>query len=136
MSLEALICLADQLAVELPFADVRFVPCNQEDRLALPVEGEGYSPFAIRRTESQFLHVRVAGAVQRIDAGPPQLRPELLEKAGRGQNLSLHVFRQREELRFELVADLDDSAHLHNMAYNTYGVKYMYKSLPALALAA
>jgi hypothetical protein len=49
----------------------------------------------------------VAGAVQRIDARPSQLRPELLEQAGQGQNLRPHVFVQREELRLEFIANLD-----------------------------
>jgi len=36
-------------------------------------EGKSHSPLAAGRAEPQLLHIRVAGAVQRIDA-----RPELL----------------------------------------------------------
>ena len=54
----------------------------------------------------------MAGAAQLIDARPSQLRPELLEQAGQSQNLRPYVFVQREELRFELVADLNTLAPL------------------------
>jgi hypothetical protein len=47
MSVETVIRLADQLAVEALFAEPRFIPSNQEDRLALRIEGKGYSPLAI-----------------------------------------------------------------------------------------
>src|ERR1039458_5705620 len=77
MSVETVICLADQLVVKPLFADSGFIPCNQEDRLALRIEGKGHSPLAIGRTEPQLLHIRVAGALKRIHAGPPQLRAEL-----------------------------------------------------------
>jgi hypothetical protein len=62
------------------------------------------------RAEPQFLHIRAAGAAQRIDARPPQLRPELLEQTGQSQNLNPDVFVQREELRFEFIADLNAPA--------------------------
>jgi len=42
--------------------------------------------------EPQFLHVRVAGSLQRVDAGPSQLRAELLEKSGQRQNLGVNAF--------------------------------------------
>ena len=37
MSVETVICLADQLVVKPLFTDSRFIPCNQEDRLALRI---------------------------------------------------------------------------------------------------
>jgi hypothetical protein len=70
------------------------------------------TPFAIRRAEAQFLHVRVPGAVQRVYAGPPQLRPEPLKEARQSQNLRLHVLVQRVELPLKLIADLDNPTHL------------------------
>ena len=60
MRVETVIGLADQAAVETLFTAPRFIPRNEQDRLAPGVEGEGYSPFAVSRTEPQFLHVRVA----------------------------------------------------------------------------
>ena len=69
-------------------------------------------PLAAGRAEPQLLHIRVAGAVQRIGARPPQLRPELLEQAGQSQNLQPYVFVQREELRFEFIANFNAPAHL------------------------
>ena len=81
MSVKTVIGLADQLAVKSLFADTRFISCNQEDRLALRVEGKGNSPLTIGRAEPQLLHVCVARVVQRVNAGPSQLRPKLLQQA-------------------------------------------------------
>lgn len=80
MGVETVVCLPDQLAVETFVAHARFVARYEQDRLALRVEGEGYSPFAIHCAEAQLLHVRMAGSAQRVNAGSPQLRPELLEE--------------------------------------------------------
>src|SRR5208337_5103006 len=94
-------------------------------RLALRIEGKGHSPLAIGRAEPQLLHIRVAGAVQGIDAGPPQLRPQLLENAGQRQNFRLHVFLQHKELRPELIADLNNPAHPYNMTCTPYDFNYI-----------
>ena len=91
MSVKTVIGLADQLAVKSLFADTRFISCNQEDRLALRVEGKGHSPLTIGRAEPQLLHVCVAQVVQRVNAGPAQLRPKLLQQAGQRQDLRPHV---------------------------------------------
>ena len=107
MGVETVVGLTEQFAVEALFTAPGFVSRNQEDALAPRIEGKGYSPLAAGRAEPQLLHIRVAGAVQRIDARPSQLRPELLEQAGQGQNLRPHVFVQREELRLEFIANLD-----------------------------
>ena len=122
MRLETVIGLADQPLVKSLFADPGFIPRNEQDCLALRVEGEGYSPFAISRTEPQFLHVRVARAVQRVNPRPPQWRPELLHKARQHQNLRLHVLVQIVELRLKFVANLNNPAHLYNMTATTYDV--------------
>ena len=118
MSVKTVIRFADQLAVEPFFADARFISRNQKHRLALRIEGKGHSPLAIACGEPQLLHVGVAGTVQRIDAGPPQLRAELPEKARQRQNLRLHVFLKREELRLEFVTDLNDPTH--RLQYDTH----------------
>jgi hypothetical protein len=45
------------------------------------VESKGNAPNAIISNKSQFLHVRVAGAFQSIDARPPELRTKLVEQS-------------------------------------------------------
>jgi hypothetical protein len=45
------------------------------------VESKGNAPNAIISNKSQFLHVRVAGAFQSIDARPPDLRTKLVEQS-------------------------------------------------------
>jgi hypothetical protein len=61
------------------------------------------------------------------------LRPELLEKAGQRQDSSLYVFMQREELGFELIANLDNPAHFHNMTFRSYDVNYIYQGASRFA---
>src|SRR5262249_40347553 len=123
MGVETVIRLPDQFAIEAFFAGARFISCYEQDRRALRIEREGHSPFAICRAEAQLLHVCMPGSVQCINAGPPQLRPELLEKARQGQNLCLYLLVQRVELRLKLIPDLNNPAHLSNMVLNPYDVK-------------
>ena len=85
-----------------------------------------HSPSAALN-RSSFIF-RVAGAIQRIDTGSPQLRPELLEKASQRQNFRPHVLAQFVELRLKLVADLNNPAQVYNMIYRPYDVKYIYRS--------
>jgi len=113
MSVEAVIRLPDQFPVEPLFTGTRFISCNQEDRLAFRIEGKRYSPFTIGSTEPQLLHIRVARAVHRIDAGSPQLRSELLQEPSQRQNFNTHVLSQCEELRLKLVADFNDPRHTY-----------------------
>ena len=122
MRLETVIGLADQPLVKSLFADPGFIPRNEQDCLALRVEGKGYSPFAISRTEPQFLHVRVVRVVERAHPGPSELRSELLQEPRQRQNFRLHVLGQFVELRLELVANLNNPDHIYNMVCNTYDV--------------
>ena len=86
-----------------------------------------HSPSAALN-RSSLTDMRVAGAIQRIQAGPPELRPELLEKASQRQNFRPHVLAQFVELRLKLVADLNNPAQVYNMIYRPYDVKYIYRS--------
>ena len=70
MRLETVIGLADQPLVKSLFADPGFIPRNEQDCLALRVEGEGYSPFAISRTEPQFLQRGASRSACQPEAGP------------------------------------------------------------------
>jgi hypothetical protein len=72
-------------------------------------------PLSTDRARPQFLHVRVTGPVQSIDAGSSQLRLELLEKERQREYLRLHIFLQREELKFELIANLNSPGRRHNI---------------------
>jgi N-acetyl-gamma-glutamyl-phosphate reductase len=56
------------------------------------------------------------------------LRTELLKQPGQGQDFGLHIIRQPEELRLELVANLDNPTHLDNMTCRTYDVKHIQPS--------
>ena len=61
------------------------------------------------------------------------MRPELLEKAGQCQNLRLHVFVQRVELRLKLIADINHPSHEENMTFETYDVNTIHAQWPACA---
>ena len=125
MSVETVISLADQLAVEPLFADPIYLlqprrwPCAWGSKAKATL----HSPSAA--AEPQLLHICVARAVQRIDAGPPQLGPELLGKECQRQNLRPHGFLQREEFRLKRVADRNNPATFYNMTYSPYDLKYI-----------
>lgn len=123
MSIKALIGSADELLIERLLTSAGLVACDQQNRPALWVEGECHSPFAIRRTKSQLLHVRVPRAVQCIDTEPAQLRPELLEKSGQSENFRLDILMQAVEFWLELIANLDRPSHCISMHYTAYAVK-------------
>src|SRR5487761_786809 len=71
MAIETLVSFPNQLPVEALLTETRFIARHKQDRLALGIEGEGYSPFTIRRAEAQFFHVGVAGPIKRINARAP-----------------------------------------------------------------
>ncbi len=91
--------LADQFAVKPPFAAAGFIAGNEQDGLALWIEGD--APFTIGRAETQLLHVCVVRAGKSIDAQSSQARPELLQKAGEGKKFRLHVIIQHASIRTE-----------------------------------
>jgi len=72
MRIEAIISLPKQLTVEPFFTPARLVPSEEQDRRPSCIKGESHPPCTICCAEAKFLHVRVPGALQRIDARPPQ----------------------------------------------------------------
>ena len=70
MGVKALIGLAYQFAVEALLAAAGFVSRDEQNRSALGVEGKGQPPFTAGCAEPQLFHVRVAGAVECVNAGP------------------------------------------------------------------
>src|SRR5215208_3539401 len=96
---EALIGLADQPVVK-PFpADARFVACNQQHRSPSRIERKGRSPDSTIRIKSQFLHVRVFRAAERIYPRPLRSGTELLDDRGLSDQLTPHIQRKQTELR-------------------------------------
>jgi hypothetical protein len=65
----------------------------------------------------------VTGTVERIDAGPSELRSELLEDAGERKNLNTYGLLKLEKLRLELIAHFDQPSHFAIMPYAAYDVK-------------
>ena len=92
MPVEPLIGLRYQLPIETLFTSARFITRNEKDSTPFRVESESNAPNAIISIESQLLHVRVAGAFQGIDPGPPELRTKLFEQSGVGKHFVLHRF--------------------------------------------
>ncbi len=111
MGVKPVIRFSDKLFIEPLLASARFVACNKEDGLALRVEGESDAPLTTRRTEAKLFHIGMTGIIQRIDARTPQLRPELLQEPGVGEDFGSHVLGQFLKLRFKLVADFDVPSH-------------------------
>ena len=131
MGVKPVVRPCDELFVEPRLAAAGFIAREKENGLTLRVEGKSHAPFAVRRTETQFLHIRVTGIVQRIDARPSQLRPESLEEPGMGKNLGTHGRRQFLELWFKLVTDFNIPSHRLIMTWNTYVVKIILARCPA-----
>jgi len=94
--------------------------------LRLVSKAKSDAPLTIRRTEAKLFHIGVTGIVQRIDTRTPQLRPKLLQEPGVGEDFGSNVLRQFRKLRLELVADFDVPSHESIMAYNTYGLKFIF----------
>jgi hypothetical protein len=111
MCIEAVVGLPDQFPIEAPFANTGFVASDEEDGSPSRVESECHTPLTICRAETKLLHIRIPGALQRIDSRPTQSRPEPLQEACQRQNFRPHVFFEREKFRTEFVADLDSPAH-------------------------
>ncbi len=116
MSVKSRISLPYQFAVEALLAPTRFVSSHQQNRLPPRIKGKSHSPLAICRAESQFLHVGVAGPIERVHARPSQLWSKLLEKERQRQDLRLHVLVERVEFRLKLIGHLNGPAHRDSMA--------------------
>src|SRR5580700_4039750 len=129
MSLETRIRFSDQLAVKLSLADAGFISGDQQDRSPIGIKSESHSPFALRGTESQLLHIRMAGTIEGIDSRSSQLRPSFFGKLRHCQNLRLHICMQCVELRLKLVGHLGRPLHWYNMAYRSYVFKYITEAM-------
>jgi hypothetical protein len=126
MGVKPVVRFSDELFVEPLLASSGFVACDEEDCLALHVEGERDAPLTIPRAEAELFHIGVAGIVQSIDARTPQLRPELLQQPSVGKDFGPQVLGQFLKLLFELVSDFDILFHQLIMASKTYGVKFIF----------
>src|SRR6266567_9153636 len=125
MRVESLVGPADELPVKPLFTSARLVARDQQDRFALGIEGKGHAPHAIRCVKTELFHVGVTGTIERINTGPAQARPELLQKARMGENFRPHVLGQLVEFRLKFVADLNNPFHDLIMHYLAYAVKCM-----------
>lgn len=99
VGVDALVGLGDELSVEPLLAPSGLVAAAQDDASALRVEGEGESPDTACGIEAQFLHVRVARALERVDAWTPELGSKHLQYSHMRQQLVLNGLGQRVELR-------------------------------------
>jgi hypothetical protein len=82
-------------------------------------------PYAARRVEPQLFHIPAPRPLQRVNARPPKLWPELLKKARQGQNFRPHILAEGVEFRLKLIADLNRPAHRYNMTCSPYVLKRM-----------
>jgi hypothetical protein len=128
MRVEPLIGLSDELLVKTLFASPGFVARNEKNGLALRIEGESQAPFPISCAKTQLLHIRVARIVQRVHAWPSQVRPKLLQEAGKGKNLRSDIVLQLVEFRFKLIANFNGPAHPYIMTRNTYAAGNIFAS--------
>ena len=92
MFLVPLVGLVDKPFVELRFAHARFVRGDEQDCVALRIEGEGDPPDAPIRLEAKLLHVCVLRSIQRVYLGPSQGWTELPKwREGGGQSVLYRI---------------------------------------------
>src|SRR5438046_9201315 len=91
--------LSVAVAVETLFASSGLVSRHEQDGFTLGIKGESDSPLTVCRAESQLLHIGMPRAIERVNAGPTQLWPKLLQNERQSENLRLHVFMQSIEFR-------------------------------------
>ena len=68
----------------------------------------------------------MARTVERIHAGPSELRSGVFEQVGDGIDLVLDLWVQTAELRHELAVELDRPVHGRRMLSQTYEAKNIY----------
>lgn len=102
MIVKSFVGLRYELTIESLLATTRLVGTNQENSVTPCVERESDAPDAAGRVEPQLLHVRVAGAIERINTWSAELRTELFQQFPMSAYLVLHVVRQRIELGIEV----------------------------------
>jgi hypothetical protein len=82
---ESAIGATDQVPVEASFRYPQLVAHGQQHGLTSGIESESHAPHATVSTESQFLHVRVSGAFERVRSRSAKSGPEQFKQAGVGQ---------------------------------------------------
>ena len=73
MRVETFLRLVDKPPLEPLFAAPGLGSRHKQHGLPFCIEGEGHPPLAVRRTEPQFLHVRVARVVERVHPRPAKV---------------------------------------------------------------
>jgi hypothetical protein len=112
MSVETVIGLSDQLAIEAFLTNPGFVASYEQNGLAFRIESKSYTPLTVCRTKPQFFHIGVTGSFQRVHTRPSQLRPELLQETSQSQHFRAYILVQLIKLRFELLGYLDRPCQL------------------------
>ena len=107
MLIESFVGLCYELAIKSLLAAARLVSRDQQDRVAFPVEREGDAPDTACRVKAQLLHIRVARTVERIDAGPAELRAKPLQQQGMSAQFVPYVIRQRVEFGIEVLMEFN-----------------------------
>jgi hypothetical protein len=129
MFVEPLVRLLDELSVKTSLTASR----HQQDGPAFGVEGERDAPDPVGGIEAQLLHVRVLGAVQGIDAGASELRPEGLQELGVGEQFILNLLGEVREFPLEGRIEQNGPLHTYNMTLRSYVVKHIIRESPEAA---
>src|SRR5690606_6144789 len=101
MLIEPLVGFRDQSFVEAPLATSGLVSGDQQNCLPFRVESKSHSPDTALRVEPKLLHIGVDRTFQRIDAGAPKDRTELLKPTQLRQQFVLNLAAELVELRLE-----------------------------------
>jgi len=121
MVLKSFIGFVDELPIESA-STARLVSGDQQNHIAFRVERKRNTPDSSGRIKPQFLHVRVAGELQRIHIRSAKLWAELFEQPAPAPYFVLHIFRKRIELWIKLPMELNPPPHPLIMHYSNYAV--------------
>jgi hypothetical protein len=101
----------DQSFVKAFLICATFVPGHKQDRISLRIKCKGHTPDLALPRKTQFLHVGVSGAVQRIHSWSPKIWAEFNQQFRVSQHLILQTFVQIIELSIEVIMENYGPSH-------------------------
>jgi len=124
VTVEPLIGISDEFSVKAFLFDPGLVPAGDEDGPSPGVECERHPPGSSPPVETEFLHVRVPRALERIDGRPPQYRTIVPQQDRMGEEFVLQPLVEFLEFLLEFVVEyhvpgLDHIMHQDPYVFNS-----------------
>jgi len=118
MPIESLIRNANQVPIKARLSGSALVSARKQDRLALWIEGVGYTPCTSIGIKSQFLHVRVARSFESVCLRSSEQWAILTEDSRRCLQLFSNSLGKLPNFLREFVVEFDHPFLVHSMLWN------------------